>query len=133
MRPTLEYRPFSTGRIRMFLVMGVTGKVGGATARHLLAHGKRVRALVRSREKAADWMDQGVELVDGDWNDTAAIERALDGVDGAFVMLPAGSSRTSFTACTSPRAARSPFTTIRPAGNRRWSRRTTSVPRWRRC
>ena len=34
-------------------------------------------------------MDQGVELVDGDWNDTAAIERALDGVDGAFVMLPA--------------------------------------------
>src|ERR1700680_2094112 len=73
----------------MFLVMGVTGKVGGATARHLLAHGKRVRALVRSREKAADWMDQGVELVDGDWNDTAAIERALDGGDGAFVMLPA--------------------------------------------
>ena len=73
----------------MFLVTGVTGKVGGATARHLLAHGERVRALVRSREKAADWMDQGVELVDGDWNDTAAIERALDGVDGAFVMLPA--------------------------------------------
>src|SRR3984893_15067830 len=89
MRPTLKYRPFSTGRIRMFLVMGVTGKVGGATARHLLAHAKRGRALVRSREKAADWMDQGVELVDGDWNDTAAIERALDGVDGAFVMLPA--------------------------------------------
>jgi nucleoside-diphosphate-sugar epimerase len=73
----------------MFLVMGITGKVGGATARHLLARGKRVRALVRSREKAADWMDQGVELVDGDWNDTAAIERAVDGVDGAFVMLPA--------------------------------------------
>src|ERR1700678_2664209 len=89
MRPTLKYRPFNTRRIRMFLVMGITGKVGGATARHLLARGKRVRALVRSREKAADWMDQGVELVDGDWNDTAAIERALDGVDGAFVMLPA--------------------------------------------
>src|SRR3981189_776885 len=89
MRPTLEDRPFSTGRIRMFLVMGVTGKVGGATARHLLAHGKRVPALVPSREKAGGWMDQGVERVDGDWNDTAAIERALDGVDGAFVMLPA--------------------------------------------
>src|SRR3984885_1902205 len=89
MRPTLKYRPFSTGRIHMFLVMGITGKVGGATARHLLAHGNRVRALVRSREKAADWMDQGVELVDGDWNNAAAIERALDGVDGAFVMLPA--------------------------------------------
>src|SRR5258708_13875292 len=88
MRPNIEYRPFSSGRIRMFLVMGVTGKVGGATARHLLAHGKRVRALVRSREKAADWMDQGVELVDGDWNDTAAIERALDAVAGPFAILP---------------------------------------------
>jgi len=73
----------------MFLVMGITGKVGGATARHLLAQGKKVRALVRDRDKAASWTDQGVELVDGDWNDAAAIERALEGVDGAFVMLPA--------------------------------------------
>jgi len=74
----------------MFLVMGITGKVGGATARHLLAQGKKkVRALVRDREKAAIWADQGVELVDGDWNDAAAIQRALDGVEGAFLMLPA--------------------------------------------
>ena len=73
----------------MFLVMGITGKVGGATATHLLAQGKKVRALVRDRAKAASWTDQGVELVDGDWNDAAAIERALEGVDGAFVMLPA--------------------------------------------
>ena len=73
----------------MFLVMGITGKVGGATAEHLLAHGKKVRALVRNREKASSWADQGVELVDGDWNDPAAIERALNGVEGAFVMLPA--------------------------------------------
>jgi len=72
----------------MFLVMGITGRVGGATARHLLAQGKKVRALVRDRAKAASWSAQGVELVDGDWNDAAAIERALDGVDGAFVMLP---------------------------------------------
>src|SRR5580704_12591007 len=89
MRPTLEYRPSSTGRIRMFLVVGITGKVGGATATQLLAQGKKVRALVRDRAKAASWTDQGVELVDGDWNNAAAIERALKGVDGAFVMLPA--------------------------------------------
>jgi uncharacterized protein YbjT (DUF2867 family) len=72
----------------MFLVMGITGKVGGATAEHLLARGKEVRALVRNREKASSWANQGVELVDGDWNDWAAIERALKGVEGAFVMLP---------------------------------------------
>jgi uncharacterized protein YbjT (DUF2867 family) len=73
----------------MFLVMGITGKVGGATARRLLEQGQKVRALVRDREKAANWADQRVELVEGDWNDAAAIERALEGVEGAFVMLPA--------------------------------------------
>jgi uncharacterized protein YbjT (DUF2867 family) len=73
----------------MFLVMGITGKVGGATAKHLLARGKEVRALVRNREKTSSWASQGVELVDGDWNDSAAIARGLKGVEGAFVMLPA--------------------------------------------
>jgi uncharacterized protein YbjT (DUF2867 family) len=72
----------------MFLVMGITGQVGGATARHLLTHGKKVRALVRDRAKAASWSARGVELVDGDWHDADAIARALDGVSGAFVMLP---------------------------------------------
>src|SRR6185437_9749987 len=81
--------PHTSRRKNMFLVMGITGRVGGATAEHLLAHGEEVRALVRNREKAANWADQGVELVDGDWNDSAAIEQALEGVEGAFVMLPA--------------------------------------------
>src|ERR1700712_4703452 len=72
----------------MYLVMGITGNVGGATARHLLKQGKQVRAVVRNREKAAKWADQGVELVDGDWNDAVSIEQALKGVEGAFVMLP---------------------------------------------
>lgn len=73
----------------MFLVMGITGKVGGAAAKHLLAQGKEVRALVRSREKAAKWADQGVQVVEGDWNDSAAMEMALRDIEGAFVMLPA--------------------------------------------
>ncbi|HEY4147215.1 NmrA family NAD(P)-binding protein [Pinirhizobacter sp.] len=73
----------------MFLVMGITGRVGGATATHLLEQGKKVRALVRDLDKAASWVDQGVELIAGDWNDAASIERALEDVEGAFVMLPA--------------------------------------------
>ena len=66
----------------MFLVMGITGKVGGATAEHLLARGQEVRALVRNREKTSSWANQGVELVDGDWNDSTAIERARAWFDG---------------------------------------------------
>jgi uncharacterized protein YbjT (DUF2867 family) len=73
----------------MYLVMGITGNVGGATARYLLKQGKQVRALVRDREKGAKWADHGVELVEGDWNDATAIAAALKGVEGAFAMLPA--------------------------------------------
>jgi uncharacterized protein YbjT (DUF2867 family) len=72
-----------------YLVMGITGHVGGSTARQLLKQGKEVRALVRNRDKAAEWAEQGVELVDGDWNDATAVAAALKGVEGAFVMLPA--------------------------------------------
>ncbi len=72
----------------MFLVMGITGRVGGAVGRRLLARGKQVRALVRDRAKAVYWTKQGVELVEGDLSDADAITRALKGVEGAFVMLP---------------------------------------------
>jgi hypothetical protein len=83
------YRCNNKEKTSMYLVMGITGNVGGATARHLLKQGKQVRALVRNREKAAEWADQGVDLVDGGWNDATVVAAALKGVEGAFVMLPA--------------------------------------------
>ena len=72
----------------MFLVTGITGQVGGAAARHLLKQGRQVRALVRDEAKAAAWAGQGVELVKGEWEDAGAMARALDGVEGAYLMMP---------------------------------------------
>ena len=72
----------------MFLVLGLTGRVGGAAARHLLELGHPVRALVRNPAKAADWAQQGVELYTGDFTDPATVAAALNGVEGAFLMLP---------------------------------------------
>ena len=43
----------------MFLVMGITGKVGGATAEHLLAQGKkyaRLSAIARRRRAGRNWV-----------------------------------------------------------------------------
>jgi uncharacterized protein YbjT (DUF2867 family) len=67
----------------MFLVMGITGKMGGATAEHLLARGKEVRALVRNREKAANWANRGMELVDGDWNDSTSARDVFEAAQNA--------------------------------------------------
>ena len=38
----------------MFAVTGITGQVGGAVARALIAAGKNVRAVVRDGDKGAD-------------------------------------------------------------------------------
>jgi nucleoside-diphosphate-sugar epimerase len=43
------------GGINMYAVMGITGNVGGAVARALLAKGEQVRGIVRNPEKAAEW------------------------------------------------------------------------------
>jgi uncharacterized protein YbjT (DUF2867 family) len=72
----------------MFFVMGITGRVGGAVAKHLLDRGSKVRSLIRDRSKLPDWVHEEVELVEGDWSDAEIIKSAVAGVEGAFVMLP---------------------------------------------
>lgn len=74
----------------MILLTGITGNIGGATARALLAKGVRFRALVRDLGKAAPWAEKGVELVQGDIEDPAAVKRALAGVDRALLVMPNG-------------------------------------------
>jgi uncharacterized protein YbjT (DUF2867 family) len=74
----------------MILLTGITGNIGGATAKALLARGVRCRALVRDPAKAAAWAAQGVELVAGDLEDPACVARALAGIDRALLVLPNG-------------------------------------------
>ena len=72
----------------MYAVMGITGKVGGAVARTLLAGGHSVRAVVRSADKGAVWAEQGCELAVADVDDRDAMVKAFTGVAGVFVMMP---------------------------------------------
>ena len=71
---------------RVILVSGATGQQGGTVARNLLERGFAVRALTRDPEKAAarELVDLGAEVVSGDLEDRASIERVLDGVHGVF-------------------------------------------------
>ncbi len=77
----------------MILITGITGNIGGATARALIQTGVRFRALVRDLGKAAPWAAQGVELVQGDLEDPAAVKRALAGVDRALLVMPNGETQ----------------------------------------
>jgi NAD(P)H dehydrogenase (quinone) len=72
----------------MFAITGITGRVGAATARALLARGRRIRAVVRDRAKAAPWTARGAEVALADLEDPTALQAAFTGVDGVFVTLP---------------------------------------------
>ncbi len=79
------------------LVTGATGNQGGATARHLLADGWQVRALVRdpAAPAARALADAGAELAIGDLADRASLEAAVKGVYGVFSVQAAGFTQES--------------------------------------
>jgi uncharacterized protein YbjT (DUF2867 family) len=72
------------------LLFGATGRVGPHVALELAARGSAVRALVRDPQRAASTLPASVELVPGDFDDDASVERALDGVDSLFLLTPHG-------------------------------------------
>ncbi|MEI6984600.1 MAG: hopanoid-associated sugar epimerase [Rhodospirillaceae bacterium] len=66
------------------LVTGATGFVGSSVVRDLLAAGRCTRVLVRPNSNRANIDGLPVEISEGDLNDGASLERALDGCDALF-------------------------------------------------
>jgi len=68
------------------LVTGATGRQGGAVVRHMLAAGRRLRALTRNPtgDVAQRLAEQGIEVVQGDLDDPASLERAVQGAYGVY-------------------------------------------------
>jgi len=73
----------------MILVSGATGTNGSEIVRLLSSAGVPVRALVRSQAKASAIASlPGVELVEGDFDNPASLEAALQGIEKAFMLPP---------------------------------------------
>lgn len=69
----------------MIFLTGASGHVGQNLLRTLLGQGEKVRALVRSTsDRAAFEGLEGVELVAGDIEDRASLDRALEGCDRVY-------------------------------------------------
>ena len=71
---------------RTVLVTGATGRQGGAVIRYMLPKGWRLRALVFKADDSTvqRLTDQGIEVVRGDLEDPASLERAVRGVYGVY-------------------------------------------------
>jgi len=72
----------------MFAVTGITGQVGGAVARTLLAAGRSVRAVVRDTAKGRAWAERGCEVAVADIRDAAALIAAFQRVEALFILVP---------------------------------------------
>ncbi len=72
----------------LIVVTGATGHQGGATARELLAKGHKVRAMTRKPESPAakELAKLGAQVVKGDLDDAASLERALTGAWGTYAV-----------------------------------------------
>jgi NAD(P)H dehydrogenase (quinone) len=72
----------------MYANTGISGQVGSAMARRLLADGRRVRAVVRDAEKGKAWAVQGCEVAVADMNDASALTAAFRDTEGVFILPP---------------------------------------------
>lgn len=68
----------------MFVIMGVTGQVGGAALESLKQRGIALRAVARDPARAEGL---GIETVRADASDTESLVTAFAGAEAAFVML----------------------------------------------
>jgi uncharacterized protein YbjT (DUF2867 family) len=83
---------------RMYVIAGVTGHTGAATAQALLSRGREVRVLVRSAEKGEPWKRKGCDVAVADLADPVALGKALQGAEGAYLLSPPNFAATDFLA-----------------------------------
>ncbi len=69
----------------MYLITGASGHVGREIIARLVQAGERVRAYVRDPAKLQAWRAR-IDIVAGDYDTPDIFARALDGVDGVFMM-----------------------------------------------
>ncbi|MET0388446.1 MAG: NmrA family NAD(P)-binding protein [Polyangiales bacterium] len=82
----------------MYVVTGATGNTGKIVAERLLEAGKRVRAIVRSREKAAALAERGAEIVVADLHDERLMADAVSGAQGVYLLSPPDQRAADFIA-----------------------------------
>ncbi|MBH97415.1 MAG: NmrA family protein [Rhodospirillaceae bacterium] len=83
---SIGYGQNSTQATRIILVTGATGTQGGAVARELLSRGYKVRGLTRNpnSESSLKLTALGIQMVQGNFDDSGSLDAALEGAYGAF-------------------------------------------------
>ena len=73
------------------ILITTAGKVGSEAARQLTQQDATVRVLVRDPEKATALSQLGVQVAEGDLDDAASLDAAMDGVRSVVLVSPSRS------------------------------------------
>ncbi|MDQ3675094.1 MAG: NAD(P)H-binding protein, partial [Gemmatimonadota bacterium] len=82
--------------VRLILVAGASGYIGGRLLTTLAARGERVRAMARRPDELQTRVPPGIEVVAGDVLDARSLASALEGVDTAYYLIHAMASPRDF-------------------------------------
>ncbi len=74
----------------MLVITTPTGQIGKQVLALLLKHHDRIRVIVRDPFRLDSGVRSRVEIVQGAHDDSAVLNRALDGADGLFWLIPPG-------------------------------------------
>jgi uncharacterized protein YbjT (DUF2867 family) len=81
-----------------YVIAGVTGKTGKVVAETLLEQKQAVRVIVREAAKGEAWKARGAEVAVADLGDREALGRALQGAQGAYLLVPPSMTEPDFRA-----------------------------------
>src|SRR5256885_2274803 len=79
----------------MIVITAPTGQIGSKLVSLLLARQERVRVIVRDPAKLPAEVRDRVEVVVGSHGDRDVLDRALDGADALFWLMPASATASS--------------------------------------
>ena len=78
----------------MYVVLGASGNTGHIVAQNLLARQQKVRVAGRNATHLQSHAAKGAEIFVGDLTDAAAITKAFNHADAAYVMIPPNPAST---------------------------------------
>ncbi len=81
-----------------YIVTGATGNIGKVLAEKLLARGKKVRVIGRSKERLEPLVDKGAEPFVGSLDDATFLTNAFQNARVVFAMIPPNFTATDFRA-----------------------------------
>jgi len=72
----------------MFVILGASGNTGHVVAQNLLTREQKIRVVGRNAAHLQAFAAKGAEIFIGDITDAAALTKAFDQTDSAYVMIP---------------------------------------------